>query len=56
MKHEEKKLSLQQEFITKSSQEIEKKLADRMAKLEDNDQPEAYFHRFEDERGRNSNR
>ena len=49
MKHEEKMLSLQQEFITKSSQVIEKKkLADRMAKLEDNDQPEAYFHRYEE--------
>ena len=31
-----------------SSQEIEKKLADRMAKSEDNDQPEAYFQCFEE--------
>ena len=49
MKYEEKMLSLQQKFLAQSSQEIEKKkLADRMAKSEDNDQPEAYFHCFEE--------
>ena len=50
MDHEKKlMMALQQEFIKKNNQEIEnKKMVNRMSKLEDHDQPEAYFHHFEE--------